>query len=923
MSTDSPTDDAPADEPSDSGATGDTPAEDTDDLIEELERRRSLRGIGAMTVLIIAVAFSAFQLWLAARGFTFRFSLPLVGEVNFGALQSLQVNSIHVTFGLLLTFLLFPATQGDGFLSRRLSQVVPTLETRLGKDNPVTRGARGIRGGIRWLLLDPDRERVTPVDIILMGVAVLSCLYILTEFSEIQTLRALGLDSGRTLGEVFPVLEPVVQAISALGVPLADTSYAFILGALGVLLVLEATRRTLGIYLMIIVGLFIVYARWGYLIPDNAALIGVIGRIPPSPWTAIIQNLWYNTANGVFGVPVRVSVQFIYIFILFGAFLEMSGAGRWFIDLAYAATGRRKGGPAKASVLSSGFMGMISGSSIANTVTTGAFTIPLMKRTGYKSEFAGGVEASASSGGQILPPVMGAAAFLIVEYTGTPYANVILAAAVPAVVFFFGVWVMVHLEASRTGIGAASTEDIVPFRPHLRKGWFYLLPIVILLYYLLVARLTVARSAWYTIVAIVALVAFVAAYNERTRWPLFGVIGGLAVAEFLAYFTTGAGIVGALTGAGEGAMALGAAAAAVFGNLSWLVFAVSVFTLLVRPRSDAPLLDYDEQVDDAMGTATDAFGRQQLADNRAFGYLSFLVKSMESGARTATPVVIAVAAAGIIPGVISTTGLGPNLTSLILTVAGGSLVLLLVITAFASIILGMGMPTTVTYIILVSLLGSAIAQFDVPLLAAHLFILYFGVIADITPPVAVAAYAASGVAKSDPFQTGIDAFRISLNKVIVPFAFVLAPGVALLRRLPNAASLPPGEKTYDVIGFADILDVGYFVPEVLVPIAGVFLGVVALGAAVIGFLYTGVSRSERAAFALAALLLMAPGLLFNSVESLLGLLGTAISFDPLTADLALRAVGGVLFAALALANRRRMGPETEPVDGSDEAAADA
>ena len=311
-------------------------------------------------------------------------------------------------------------------------------------------------------------------------------------------------------------------------------------------------------------------------------------------------------------------------------------------------------------------------------------------------------------------------------------------------------------------------------------------------------------------------------------------------------------------------------------------------------------------------------GRPSLADNRAVGYGAFLVKSMESGARTATPVVIAVAAAGIIPGVISTTGLGPNLASLILSVAGGSLVALLVITAISSIILGMGMPTTVTYIILVSLLGTAIAEFDVPLLAAHLFILYFGVIADITPPVAVAAYAASGIAKSDPFQTGVEAFSLSLNKVIVPFAFVLVPGIALLRR---TAGVPAdADDAYHVLGVADVLDVGFFVPEVAVPILGVFLGVVALAATIIGFLYTGVSRGERAAFAFAALLLMAPGLLFNPVQALLGV---NASFGPLTFDLALRAVGGVLFAALALSNRRRAGTGAEPVEGTESSASEA
>ncbi|WP_049997596.1 TRAP transporter permease [Halococcus sediminicola] len=913
MSTDTPTDET-------AGVTEETTTEDTDELIDELERRRSLGGVAALAVIVVAVAFSAFQLWLAARGFIFQFSLPLYGEVNLGALQSLQVNSIHVTFGLLLTFLLFPATQGDGFLSRRLARVVPALETRLGESNPVTRAGRGVRGAIRWLLLDPDRERVTPVDIVLMILAALSTLYILLDFDEVQQLRSLGLSSGRTTAEVLPILAAPVQALSALGIPLDESSYAFVLGALGVLLVLEATRRTLGFYLMTIVALFIVYARFGYLIPPDAAFVGVLD-IPQSEWSSIIQNLWYNTANGVFGVPVRVSVQFIYIFILFGAFLEMSGAGKWFIDLAYSATGRRKGGPAKASILASGFMGTISGSSIANTVTTGAFTIPLMKKTGYRSEFAGAVEASASSGGQILPPVMGAAAFLIVEYTQTPFANVIVAAAVPAVVFFFGVWVMVHLEATKAGIGGVDPAELVAFRSHLQRGWFYLVPILLLLYYLIVARLTVARSAWYTVLAIAALIAFVAAYNDRTRWPLVGVIAAIGVAEFVAHLVAGVGVIAALTGAGGAGMAPGAAAAAVAGKMGWLVIAVCVITLLLRPRDDSPLLDYDEQVDDAVGTVTGALDRPQLADNRAVGFLAFIEKAMESGARTATPVVIAVAAAGIIPGVISTTGLGPNLTTLILNVAGGSLVLLLVITAISSIILGMGMPTTVTYIILVSLLGTAIAQFDVPLLAAHLFILYFGVIADITPPVAVAAYAASGVAKSDPFQTGVEAFSLSLNKAIVPFAFVLVPGVVLLRRIPGVPA--DADQTYRVINVADVLDVGYFVPEVLIPIAGVFLGVVALGATVIGFLYSKVSWAERAAFALAAILLMAPGLLFNSVESILTALGMAVSFNALTFDLALRAIGGALFTALALANRRRMGPETERAEQTDETSADA
>jgi TRAP transporter 4TM/12TM fusion protein len=865
------------------------------EVVEEFVRRRTPSGAVAVVVSVVGVAFSAFQLWLAARGFIFVVPVPGIGDVQFAALQLLQVNTIHVVFGLVLAFLLFPPTTGDGAIARRLGRVVPALERWVGADSPLARGTRRLRAAVRWLVVDPDRSRVTPADVALIAGALLAALYTTTEFTEIRRMRALGMDAGRPIQEVFPLLEGPVAAVASLGVPVDEVSYAFVLGVLGVLLVLEATRRALGIYLMVIVASFIVYARWGYVIPQDAAYVGILA-IPELDWSVIVQNLWYNTENGVFGIPVTVSVQFIYIFILFGAFLEMSGAGQWFIDLAYAATGRRKGGPAKASILASGFMGTISGSSIANTVTTGAFTIPLMKRSGYRPAFAGAVEASASSGGQILPPVMGAAAFLIVEYTLTPFADVIVAAAIPAVVFFFGVWVMVHLEASRAGIGGLSELDVVDLRPHLARGWFYLVPLGLLLYYLIGARLSVARSAWFTLVAIAALIALVAAYNERTRLPLAGGVAGLFVLGVVSRTLTGVGPLAALTGGGEG-MALGAAVGATLGNLGWLIVLVSVAVLLARPRGDAPLLDYDAQVDEAAANAAAALDRPSLADNRAVGFLTFVVKSMDEGARTATEVVIAVAAAGIIPGVISASGLGPNLTALILAVAGGSIVLLLVVTGISSIILGMGMPTTVTYIILVSMLGPAITEFGIPILAAHLFILYFGVIADITPPVAVAAYAASGIARSDPFETGVTAFSLSLNKAIVPFAFVLSPGILLLRGTGT------GEEVH-VLTLGDVADLGFFLSEVLVPVVGVFVGVVALGATVIGYLYTDVGRTQRGLFAVSSLLLMAPGLLFETAVGALSLLGVTVGVEPLVFDLSLRAVGGVLFALLALANRR-------------------
>ena len=875
-------------------------AEEADKLVDEIERRRSLQGVAALAVASIGILFSVFQLFLAARSFTFSIPIPLLPNPRV-SLQLLQANAVHVAFALVLTFLMFPATMGGGPVSRTLTRGVDGMRGRVGTDSPATAVVDAVERPFRWAFLDPDRSRVTPFDVGCIAVAILSAIYFLTEFREIRDMRVFGLDSGRPVTGVYPFLDPLLG-----GVPIvSEVSYAMILGVTGILLVLEATRRTLGFPLMIIVATFIVYARWGYLISGDTPLLGLLA-IPELTWPAIVQNLWYNTENGVFGIPVTVSVSFIYIFILFGSFLEMSGAGQWFIDLAYALTGDRKGGPAKASILASGFMGTISGSSIANTVTTGAFTIPLMKRSGYSPEFAGAVESSASSGGQILPPVMGAAAFLMVQYTATPFAEIIVLSTIPAIVFFFGVWVMVHLKAVQQDIGGVESEASTPIRTHLKYGWFYLVPIVLLLYYLIVERLSVSRSAWFTLVALVALVTFIAGYSRRTRAFLFGSLAVITGADLLSHLVAGVAVTGLLGGSGGAGLPLAEAASVVGPRIGWYAMLAGVVTMLYHTDVQATYLDLNPTVQNAAESAGTRAGRD-LGTNQLFRVGTFVVKSMEEGARTAVPVVIAVAAAGIIPGVISVSGLGPNLTSLLLALSGGSIVVMLVVTAFASIVLGMGMPTTVTYIILISMLATPLVEFGIPLLAAHLFILYFGVIADITPPVAVAAYAASGVAKSDPFETGVKAFSLSLNKAIVPFAFVLAPGIVLLREKTNAADLPVRDR-HRVVNFGDLAELSYSVPEILIPVAGVFLGVVALGATVIGTLYADVDRLERAGFAASSLLLMAPGLLSTSVFDVVGLAGVSVSLNPSLLNLGLRAVGAVLFLILALKNRRESAP---------------
>ncbi len=869
------------------------------ELLAEVERRRSHRGLVAVLVAAIAIGFSAFQMWIAARGYTFGGTLPGVGEFTLVGFQQLQVNAIHVAFGLVLAFLLFPTSRGDGFLARQLGRVEPAVRSRFGSDHPLSRATDALRRFVRWAFVDPQMNRIAPVDAVLAVLATLPAYYIATNYDEIRHIAVHRFEDTQGLHEVIPVLEPVVVGLAAVGIPIDEVSAAFVLGVLGMLLVLEATRRSLGILLAGLVGLFIVYARWGYMVPRDS-VIGALS-IQPDTWDSIIYNLWYTVEAGVHSQPVSVSVRFIYIFILFGAFLEMSGAGRWFIDLAYSVTGTREGGPAKASVVSSGFMGMLSGSSIANTVTTGAFTIPLMKRSGYTPDFSGAVESSSSSGGQMLPPVMGAAAFLIMEFTGIPYADVIIAATLPAIAFFFGMWVMVHFEAVKNGIGGLPRAELPEIMPALRSGWFYFIPIALLLYYLVIARLSVNRAGWLTIVAVLALIAVVAAYDERTQTPLFATLAIGYLAALFAHTAVGGGLLHAvqvfagLESPGE-PLGLSQAAVAAFGDLGPIAILVGVLFVVARSAAEAPLLNFDDQVDEAAERSAGAVGRPELAEGRAYRFGTFVLKSMDSGARTATTVVVAVAAAGVVPGVISVTGLGPNLAALIGTVSGDSMLILLTLTGVAAIIFGMGMPTTAMYIILVAMLEAPLSDAGIFILAAHLFILYWGLMADVTPPVAVAAFAGAGVAKADEMKTAVIAFLLSLNKVLVPFAFVFSQGILLHR---------DGE----VMSASDFTDLGFVLPEVVVPVLGMFLGVYALGVTIIGYQYATVDDVERALYSVASVFLMVPEIPLLIAEGLLAMLGIPSALTIFAVTFPLRLVGLAILVGLSYQNRSRT-PET-------------
>ncbi len=497
------------------------------------------------------------------------------------------------------------------------------------------------------------------------------------------------------------------------------TQMDMVMGVLTVILVLELTRRSIGAPLAIIAVLALLYGYFGYLIPGDLGHIGYSVRR--------LVNQMYMATEGIFGIPLGVSATFVFLFILFGAFLEVTGVGQFFIDVAFALAGKARGGPAKAAVVASGFMGSISGSSIANTVTTGSFTIPLMKRVGYKPAFAGAVEAAASTGGQILPPIMGAAAFIMAEFTGIPYVRIIGAAVVPALIYYLAVLIMVHFEAVKLGLKGLSKAEIPNLKRVMLDGFHLLAPLIGIIY-LLVVGFTPFRAAFVGII-------------------------------------------------------------------------LAVGTCMVRKHTRIRIWD--------------------------------IVLALNSGARKAINVAAACACAGIIVGIVTLTGLGLAFARAIVSLAGGMLLPTLALTMVASIILGLGLPTTAKYIILATMAAPALTLLGVELLAAHLFILYFGVIADVTPPVALAAYAGAGIAGGNSFQTGVTALKLGLAGFIIPFVFALNPTMLFI----DATAL-----------------------TVLVAAITGAIGVTGLAGAVQGYLITHARSYERVLLLLAALSLLMPGM---------------------------------------------------------------
>ncbi len=494
------------------------------------------------------------------------------------------------------------------------------------------------------------------------------------------------------------------------------------MGVIAGIVLLEATRRTIGHALFIIILVLLAYTFFGGNLPGQLAH-------QQFSLTMVVEQLFYTTSS-VFGTPLGVSATFIFLFILFGKFLEATGGGQFFIDLANAGMGKYRGGPAKTAVASSALMGTISGSAVANVVTTGAFTIPMMRKTGYDKTFAGAVEAVSSSGGQIMPPIMGASAFIIASFVGVPYAEIALAALIPAIIYFLCEFFQVDFRAARTNLRGLKKEELPRFWPVFKEGFLFLAPLFVIIFML-------------------------ASGASTNRAGLFAIVTAVLVG------------------------------------------------LIKRPKNLVP---------------------------------KNIVRIFDSAARGIIETAVACAAAGIVIGLVSLTGIGLRFSSLILDLAGGSLLITLIFTMITSIILGMGLPTVAAYIVQVSLTIPALIEMGVHPVAAHMFVFYFACMSAITPPVALAAFAAAGIAKSNPMATGFMAMRLGIAAFIVPFVFVYSPSLLLL------------DTTF---GEAAIVTVT------------VILGAYALAAAAEGWLLIQATWFERILLFAAAIMLIIPQTLIS------------------------------------------------------------
>ena len=619
-------------------------AEEVMQKFDKESDKRDPVGIWHYIICAICILFSCFQLYTAI----------------FGVLDAHLQRTIHLCFGLVLIYLLYPARKS-------------------------------------W-----SRKKMNPLDAILAVLSVVATMYLVINYKELVTRAGM------------------------------NTPTDIVIGVIGVLLVFEATRRTVGWPMLTVALVFLAYAFLGPYMPGILAHRGV-------SFDELVSHLYFTT-EGIFGVPMGVSSTFIFLFILFGAYLDATGLGKFFIDFANALAGWAVGGPAKVAVLSSGLMGTVSGSSVANVAGTGSFTIPMMKKLGYRPSFAGAVEAAASTGGQLMPPVMGAAAFLMAEFVGVPYIDVVKAAVIPALLYYTGIWLSVHYEAKKYGLKGTPREELPKFGPLLKEKGHLAFPLIVIVY-LLVTGYTPMRAALYAI----GLTIVCACLRKNTRITFKQFVDGLIV-----------------------------------------------------------------------------------------------------GAQSVLGVLIACASAGIIIGVVTKTGVGLKLATALLDLAGGQMLPAMFFTMITSLILGMGVPTTANYVITSTIAAPALVQMKVPVLAAHMFAFYFGIVADVTPPVALAAYAGAGIAGANPMKTGVTAAKLAIAAFVVPYIFVLAPQLLMI----NATA-----------------------PTILMAMVTAIIGMWGLSLAMIGFCQHPLNAIQRIAFFIGGLCLIIPGSMTDLIGIVILLLG--------------------------------------------------
>ena len=551
------------------------------------------------------------------------YASPLPFLLDFGKFIDVPARAIHLAFGMSLCFLAYPVLK-----SKRNSSI----------------GA---------------------IDFILALVSILVTFYLVIEYERLVYRQGI-LASIDFFGLIIP--------------------YELILGSFGVLLLLEATRRAIGIPLVAIALIFLLFSIFGQKMPDLISHQGL-------SITRLVGYHWFG-GEAIFGIPISVSVSFIFLFVLFGATLDAAGGGRYFLNLAFALVGKMRGGPAKAAILASGLTGLISGSSVANTVTTGTFTIPIMKRTGLTPTKAGAIEVAASVNGQIMPPIMGAAAFVMAELLGISYFTVITHAFLPAVISYIALFYISHLESVKLNIKGLPEDQIPPLGKTFLSGLHFLIPIFILVYLLLVERWTAASAVFYSILSLFLIIVF-----------------------------------------------------------------KEVFTAIKLKES--------------------------LLSGLKEGY-NKVITGLEKGALNMISVAIAIATAGIIVGAVASTGLSNNLIVIVEAISGGNIITLLLLTAVLCIILGMGLPTTANYLVVAALMAQVVVEvgsasgYIFPLIAIHLYVFYYGLMADVTPPVGLASYAAAAISKADPIKTGVQAFWYSLRTGILPIVFIFNPELLLI-----------------------------------------------------------------------------------------------------------------------------------------------